>query len=28
MRYLNGAQYYFIDEGIDCSLVSFGKKPG
>jgi cyclopropane-fatty-acyl-phospholipid synthase len=27
MRYLTGCQYYFIDEGIDCSLVTY-LKPG
>lgn len=25
MRYLKGCQYYFIDEGIDCSLVTYLK---
>jgi cyclopropane-fatty-acyl-phospholipid synthase len=27
MRYLLGAQYYFIDEAIDVSLVTY-LKPG
>jgi len=27
MRYLKGCQYYFIDEGIDVSLVTY-LKPG
>jgi cyclopropane-fatty-acyl-phospholipid synthase len=27
MRYLLGAQYYFIDESIDVSLVTY-LKPG
>ena len=27
MKYLKGCQYYFIDEGIDCSLVTY-LKPG
>ena len=27
MRYLNGCQYYFVDEIIDVSLVTY-LKPG
>ena len=27
MKYLNGCQYYFVDESIDVSLVTY-LKPG